>query len=57
MSLKTYKEATGDNVIKLLSSVKKASQENIVLLVYLSNKKKLQKTERLIIIQIIFFLI
>lgn len=27
LSLKTYKEATGDNVIKLLSSVKKVSQE------------------------------
>ena len=43
LSLKTYKEATGDNVIKLLSSVKKASQENIVLLVYLSNKKNYKK--------------
>lgn len=28
LSLKTYKEATGDNVIKLLSSVKKISQES-----------------------------
>ncbi len=28
LSLKTYKEATGDNVIKLLASVKKVSQES-----------------------------
>lgn len=33
LSLKTYKEATGDNVIKLLSSVKKISEESGVTII------------------------